>query len=77
MARDFYELTGLARFSLKRDIPIVAFFGLAYVAYSIGLIEPSESAVKQPTFEQAAAAAQAKADARNAQAEAARQDSAR
>lgn len=73
MARDFYELTGLKRFSWKRDIAIVAFLGLAYVGYSFGVIEPREPAAKHSTFEQAAAAAQAKADARNAQAEAARQ----
>lgn len=77
MARDIYELLGVKRFSLRADVTFVAIMGLLYGAYSLGLIGSKEAPVEQPSFDQAAAAAQAKADQRAAQAEAARKEAMR
>lgn len=63
------------RVGLKMTLLAIAGLGLAAVAFSLGLFGPT--AKQEPTFAEAAAAAQAKADARNAQAEAARQDGTR
>lgn len=77
MARDIHQLLGIKRFSIKRDLTIVAIIGLLYGAYSLGLVGYKEPAAKQVTFDEAAAAAQAKAEQRAAQADAARKEAAR